>query len=234
MHKISLSHCPICGENNFNLAKVLCKELISDWELDSNQVEYINNQQGFHCKSCGSNLRSMTLAASIMKHFKYKGLLKDFVETEGIWQNIKMLEVNEAGMLTPYLSNLHGHIIAKFPEIDIMNLPYTNESIDSITHSDTLEHIDNSLKALQECHRVLKKDGVMFYTIPIIHERLTKKRHNLNKSYHGVYTEKPDDYIVYTEYGADFYAEIFKAGFRDISVQTISDLSSLALVCKKD
>ena len=97
-----------------------------------------------------------------------------------------------------------------------------------------MEHIHDSVKALSECRRILKKDGTMFFTIPIIHEKLTRKRHGLKNSYHGNYTAKPDDFVVYSEYGADFYTELIKAGFKRIALNTISDLSSISITCDKE
>jgi len=227
-------NCPVCGGERFISSKVLCSELITDWKLDKTQTDYIDHQQGYHCADCNANLRSMTLASSIMKYFRFKGLLNEFVSLEGIWQKKYFVEINESGTLTPYLQKLKNYKLFRYPESDMMNIKQLDNSIDIIVHSDTLEHIADSTKALKECHRVLKKNGAMIFTIPIIHERLTEKRCNLKKSYHGCYASKSEDYVVYTEYGSDFYTEIIKAGFQKISLQTISDLSSIAVTCEKD
>ena len=101
-----------------------------------------------------------------------------------------------------------------------------------MSHIQQIEYC-KKVKALSECYRILKENGAMFFTIPIIHEKLTRKRHDLKNSYHGNYLDKLDDFIVYTEYGADFYTELIKAGFRNITLNTISDLSSLSITCQK-
>ena len=46
--------------------------------------------------------------------------------------------------------------------------PWNNSSIDEIYSSHTLEHLsrENGQKFLQECHRVLKKDGVIRIVVP--------------------------------------------------------------------
>jgi hypothetical protein len=41
------------------------------------------------------------------------------------------------------------------------------------------------------------------------------------------------DFKVFTEYSADFWVEIIKAGFTDISTNTLEGLSSMAICANK-
>lgn len=225
--------CFICGANVFGYNEVLCSELIVDWQLNEDQTEYVNIQQGCYCQNCGSNVRTILLAKAIIEYFQYHGTLLELLGKEGELNKLSFLEINEAGNLSKYLSQLPNHRLLSYPEIDIMNINMPDCSVDCILHSDTLEHIADSVLALQECYRILKPGGVLFFTIPIIHEKLTKKRHNLSNSYHGVYKDRLDDYIVYTEYGADFYLEIMKAGFDRITLTTMNNIKSFAITCYK-
>jgi SAM-dependent methyltransferase len=228
--------CPICINERFIQSDVLKTRLIKEWNLTNAEVEYTNKQQGFHCSHCNCNLRSITLAASIMNHYSFNGSFKHFIYSKYA-SKLKMLEINSAGGLHSYLKKFKNYTFAEYPEVDMQNLPYLNDSFDLIVHSDTLEHVENSSKALKECFRVLVNGGVLFYTIPIINSRMTIRRDFLANSYHGLQEElQGDDYKVYTEYGADFWVETINAGFKSVSINTILDLSSLAIsaIKKKD
>lgn len=48
----------------------------------------------------------------------------------------------------------------------IYALPFKDNSFDFIINSEVLEHLDNDVKAINELHRVLKKDGVIVITVP--------------------------------------------------------------------
>lgn len=221
--------CPICGKEEFSLKKVLKQRLIIEWELNQDEIEYINKQQGYSCQNCNCNLRSMTLAASIMDHYCFVGQFQQFCYSKH-GSGLRLLEINSAGGLHLYLKKFRSYVFAEYPKVDMRNLPYTSDSFDLLVHSDTLEHVDNSFLALKECYRVLKEKGVLFYTIPIIFKRMTRLRTNLNNSYHGSQDEfQGEDYRVFTEYGADFWVELLNAGFNNISIYSLDDLSSLAI-----
>lgn len=226
-------NCPVCSNNKFEQSIVIKQRLIEEWELNQEEVDYINKQQGLYCTECLNNFRSMTLAHSIMQYFSLKGNFQQ-VRYSRIGKRKKLLEINEAGNLHSILSLFKNYTFAEYPSVDIQNLHYKEETFDIIVHSDTLEHIKDSTQALKECYRVLKNGGVLFYTIPIVTNRLTKRRDGLSKSYHGSQDEhQGDDYLVWTEYGADFWIEIVNAGFNEIRLYTLGDLSSLAISARK-
>jgi SAM-dependent methyltransferase len=225
--------CPICSNELFSQVVVLQQRLIDEWGLTPYEVDYINKQQGFHCTKCSSNLRMMTLASIIMKNYSYYGLFKDFCYSQ-LGNELLLLEINEVGSLHSILKKFKNYIFAEFPSVDMQNLPYKENSFDLIIHSDSLEHVENSKLAMQECYRVLKNNGSMFYTIPIVHGRMTRKRDILSKSYHGSQNESQgEDYKVWTEYGADFWVEIINSGFNEITLHTLGDLSSIGICAKK-
>jgi hypothetical protein len=51
----------------------------------------------------------------------------------------------------------------------------------------------------------------------------------LAPSYHGAAEENYQDFKVQTEYGADFWCEVFEAGFREIRLTTFSFPASVAI-----
>ncbi|MBA3650381.1 MAG: hypothetical protein H0W66_02580 [Chthoniobacterales bacterium] len=69
---------------------------------------------------------------------------------------------------------------------------------------------------------MLKEGGNLFYTVPVVVGRLTRSRTGLPPSYHGTRAAGAvDDYRVQTEYGADFWCELFSAGFRNVSLHSL-------------
>ena len=109
-------------------------------------------------------------------------------------------------------------------------MTFENNSIDVIIHSDTLEHVPDSGGALQESHRVLKCGGRLFYTIPIVIGRLTRTLHELPASYHG---KRDNPLTDYTVHGADFWCEIFEAGFQEVALTSLVFPASVAISVTK-
>lgn len=226
--------CPICANEQFQLNEILTKRLIEEWELNANEVTYINMQQGLQCTKCFCNLRSMTLADAIMKHYGYQGQFQQFCHSR-FSRKIQILEINDAGNIHNSLNRFKHYTFAEYPLVDIHQLPYESNSFDCIVHSDTLEHVKDSKLALRECWRVLKSDGALFYTIPIIYGRLTRRRDSLSNSYHGKQDESQgEDFKVITEYGADFWVELTNAGFNEFTVNTLKRNASIAICAKKN
>lgn len=48
----------------------------------------------------------------------------------------------------------------------VTKLPFQDESLDAVTLLDVLEHVEDQKKALDEIHRVLKKEGLVLITVP--------------------------------------------------------------------
>lgn len=74
-----------------------------------------------------------------------------------------------------------------YPQInaDTHRLPFHDSSIDMIIANNVIEHCVNAPQAVKEMHRVLKKGGVIYFTIPFLYP----------------VHESPQDYIRYTEFG---------------------------------
>jgi SAM-dependent methyltransferase len=225
----SLEICPVCGSDRFTNEPVLWPELIEQWELSPEEVAYVDLQQGFCCAACENNLRTMTLAAAMTKAFGFDGSLKDFCRNDPGIRQLTVIEINPAKNLSPFLQALPKHALHSFPQLDMQQMSFADSSIDVILHSDTLEHVPDSKTALEESRRVLKPGGHLFYTIPIVIGRLTRTRRGLPPSHHGRRGLNRDDCIVQKEYGADFWCEIFEAGFREISLTSLIFPASVAI-----
>lgn len=228
----SVNACLCCGATQLTSASVLWERLIQDWGLSLDEVDYIDRQQGFHCQICGSNLRSMALASALMSNFQFSGTFSEFVQQPKV-QSLKLLEINEAGTLTQFLSGLPGHSLRAYPDVDMMALPFESLSFDVVCHSDTLEHIPDPVAGLSECHRVLKPGGLLAFTIPMIVDRLTRSRQGLPASYHGYPEEGREDFLVHTEYGSDAWKQVIRAGFQECRLIVLEYPAALALMAIK-
>lgn len=225
----SPSRCrPCCGSDQFVYGPVLGDALITQWQLSPREVDYINRQQGVRCARCGNSLRAMALAHAIMRVCNFHGKLTDFIASSQA-NSTQVLEVNECGGLTTFLRHLKGYTFCQYPAVDITAMPFAANSFDLVVHSDTLEHVANPVKGLQECHRVLRPGGCCCYTIPIIVDRLTRSRAGLPASYHGAAGSEARDFLVHTEYGCDMWRHLFEAGFGECRIHAIEYPTALAV-----
>lgn len=222
--------CPVCSSGDFACKAVLWPSLINSWQLSASESKYINKQQGHHCTQCKNNLRSMSLAASILDGFGFHGNLIEFVESR---PDLRVLEINTAGGLTATLEKFKKHRLIEYPEFDIQDLDIPDGCFDVVIHSDTLEHIPNPVRAMSECHRILDKHGACFYTVPMVVDRMTRSRVGLEPSYHGCSTVEACDQLVYTEFGCDAWKTALDAGFRSCEIFSLEYPAGLSLIARK-
>jgi ubiquinone/menaquinone biosynthesis C-methylase UbiE len=224
-----LKACTCCGSRGLVANKVLWPALVQEWGLSDDETQYVDRQQGLQCRRCGSNLRTMALALAICRCYGHSGTFAQFIKEEKT-RRLRVLEVNEAGGLTQFLSTLPGHVIGRYPELDMMHMPYPECSYDLVVHSDTLEHVPQPVSALAECYRVLAPGGYCVFTIPVIVDRMTRSRAGLPPSYHGDPNQRAADFAVQTEYGCDAWKQLVLAGFQECRLITPEFPSALAFV----
>src|SRR5262249_42080248 len=143
----ALTHCLCCGSTQLQEHPVLWKELIDEWRIADHEVAYIDRQQGLHCAGCRSNWRSMALGEAVMACYGYPALFSGFVRSD-VGRKLRVLEINEAGGLTPFFTELPNHMLVRYPEVDMMNLPLEDRAFDLVVHSDTLEHVPHPVRGL--------------------------------------------------------------------------------------
>lgn len=221
--------CAACGADGIVESRVLWPELIAEWALAPHEVAYIDRQQGKGCAACGANLRSQALATAIMATLGLAAPLAQSLPRS----RARILEINEAGALHPVLACAPGATYATYPEVDMQALPYAEGSFDLVVHSDTLEHVPQPLRALAECRRVLRPGGALCYTVPVIVERMSRRRDGLAPSYHGAPGDGRDDHLVVSEYGADMWTEPLRAGFCSVEIFAIDFPDALALSARR-
>ena len=52
----------------------------------------------------------------------------------------------------------------QYPEVDMQNLPYEDNSFDFVISDQVIEHLEDPKKAVKESYRVLKEGGVAIHT----------------------------------------------------------------------
>ncbi len=91
----------------------------------------------------------------------------------------------------------------RYPEVIYysgLTFPVADAAFDSLFHTEVLEHVYETSGFLKECHRVLKPDGEMFFTVP----------------FQARYHFQPHDYFRYTP--AALQRMLADAGFADVAV----------------
>jgi len=224
--------CACCGAHSFDAQHVLWRGLVEEWGLSQAEAEYIDRQQGVTCKKCGNNLRSIALAKAILCARGHRGNFISFIRSPKTWL-LQTLEINSAGTLTKFLSKMPRRTLAVYPEVDMQRMPYASNRFDLVIHSDTLEHVPDPIKALSECFRVLKPGGFCCFTIPIVIGRMTKSRSGLSPSYHGGEKDNKSDFLVQTEYGSDYWVQLFEAGFMECQIVSVEFPAAQAIAARK-
>lgn len=220
--------CSVCGGEEFRFSAVLWPDLINGWRLSPEEVGYINRQQGGRCVKCGNNLRSIALAKAILVACGSSLDFNTFVAP----RELRVLELNKAGTLHPWLSKISGHVFGAYPDVDMHALPFPASTFDIVVHSDTLEHVPNPIHALAECRRVLKPGGALCYTVPIVVGRMTADCTGVRPTYHGAPNTTPEDYRVVTEFGADAWTLPMKAGFSRVEMVGFEYPSAVAILAR--
>ena len=208
---------------------MLWPALVTEWGLSQEEARSVDRREGQYCPQCLVRLRSASLAKAITSTSAEPQPLERWVQHQ---PQLAVLEINRAGQLTPWLERLPGHRLVEHPDIDLHDLPYPDESWDLVVHSDTLEHVDHPVRALEECRRVLRRGGRLCFTIPVVSGRLTRRRDGLRPSYHGL--ESDPVYLVVTEYGADFWCQPLAAGFARLELTSLQWPDAFALTAWRD
>lgn len=76
----------------------------------------------------------------------------------------KILGVSGVEYFLPLISKNSDVLDAQYPEIDMQNLPYEDNSFDFVISDQVIEHLEDPKKAIKESYRVLKKGGIAIHT----------------------------------------------------------------------
>jgi len=98
--------------------------------------------------------------AHLTRYYMYKKLKEYFKEP----MDGKILGISGIKNFLPLISKKAEVLDVQYPEVDMQNLPYENNSFDFVISDQVIEHLENPQKAIQESYRVLKKGGYVIHT----------------------------------------------------------------------
>ncbi len=186
------------------------------WGLSDTLTDLFNRREGSICPHCGVNLRGQGLAKAILKSkygFGEKSLRAWVLAANA--HRLTVCELNKCHELHHTLTDLQNLTYAEYgtgTQENIQEMTYESDTFDLFLHSETIEHVNDSGRAADECRRVIKPDGLVLFTTPVIWNRRTRRRassdgdgihHILEPSYHD---RRTADYLVFHEYGRDIDA----------------------------
>ena len=76
----------------------------------------------------------------------------------------KILGISGIEYFLPLISKDSDIFEAHYPEVDMQNLPYEDNSFDDVISDQVIEHLEDPKKAIEESYRVLKKGGIAIHT----------------------------------------------------------------------
>lgn len=114
--------------------------------------------------------KKISLAKKIIKDLKFENCLDVgcasgymISEIAKIYPGKQFLGIDVYDKAIAYASSAYPHI--EFKVASAEKLPFKDESFDLILCYETIEHVENPQKALEEAKRVLKKDGTVILTM---------------------------------------------------------------------
>jgi hypothetical protein len=222
--------CWACGNRaGFIMGTVLDDELSKSWDISPSIRRSFDVRESSNCRHCKSSRRSQFHSRAICKILAPSA--KNLIEAvaQSTMRELSIAEINACGAIHHILTDLpklsYSEYIPSDPNIrreDLHNLTYNPDSLDAVLTSDTLEHVPDWRRALEEIQRVLKPGGVHIFTVPAILTRQTRTRavlenghvtHLLPPTYHGCTHAATSDYVVFNEFGADFRRQVDGIGF---------------------
>jgi SAM-dependent methyltransferase len=210
-------YCPNCGVSApYRHVYPIDEALRRTWGLSNTLTDLFNRREGSICSHCGVNLRGQGLAKAILESRYGFGAtsLRAWVRAANA-DRLAVCELNKCHELHHTLTDLDNLTSAEYGtknQQNIEKMTYRSNTFDLLLHSETIEHVNDAARAADECRRVIKPDGLVLFTAPVIWGRKTRRRavadgdaihHLLEPSYH----DRPTvDYLVFHEYGRDLDA----------------------------
>jgi SAM-dependent methyltransferase len=243
------THCAACNFTGKQKAKkVLWDDLINEWELSTQWVDWFNLREGKYCVNCRCCARTHQLSVGILQEVNLM-VAEEFTNLDSAFKNYKVqalhiAEINSLGNIHPFLAQSPNLRYSEFLSADLAirsenleSLSYNDDFFDLVLTSETLEHVPDIDKAFSEIHRVLKPGGKHIFTTPVVWDRPNtrirafmedgKVMNVFPPSYHGSKTKNQSDYLVFYEFGQDLVARCEKAKFH---VELLSDKENASLV----
>lgn len=76
----------------------------------------------------------------------------------------KILGISGVENIISLISKDADVLEVQYPEVDMQDLPYEDNSFNYVISDQVIEHLENPQKAIEESYRVLKKGGIAIHT----------------------------------------------------------------------
>ncbi len=247
--------CPVCAAKLLVISRpVMGEKLAEQWGLNTEWVDFFNHREGEICISCGASLRVRQLATVLLDWAHQRGSdignRPSSVPACKTINHLKIAEINSCGALHKFLADMPGLAYSEYlpadahtPHEDLLSLSYADNTFDVVLHSDTIEHVPDITRALEEIWRILKPGGVTIFSIPWVRDgRKTLMRARLNgeeiehlalPSYHGGSYQTTMQYLVFYEFGADFLTYLNQTGFQTTLTEIPGNPTAVTLTAQK-
>ncbi|RYG27520.1 MAG: SAM-dependent methyltransferase [Chitinophagaceae bacterium] len=116
------------------------------------------------CPNCFSTARERLVLIMLNEHFKVEGMKVLHLSPEKHTYNFLK---QKAEVITADLRpGFYKHIDAGAREVDLMKLPFTDDTFDLVIANHILEHIPDDARAMQEIYRVMKSGARAILQVP--------------------------------------------------------------------
>lgn len=121
--------------------------------------------------------------AHLTRYKMYKEIKECLINNNKFPIKGNVLGISGIEYFLDYIDKSANVVNVNYPEIDMQNLPFADNTYDYVISDQVIEHVTDPKKGLMECHRILKKGGIGIHTscfinsyhpIPIDYWRFSK------------------------------------------------------------
>ncbi len=189
-----------------------------------------NWRERLECPLCHLNNRQRAMASLVLDEIESRSftrrdppavyMMEQVTYTHHFFATQPEIECIGSEFLGP--EHQSGAVVDGVRHEDAGNLSFDDRSIDIMISNEVLEHVPDPAKAIAEASRVLRPDGVLYFTIPFDPARVqTRPRaeligdqvvHHLPPEHHGNPATGAES-LVFTDFGWDFIDAFRATGF---------------------
>ncbi len=209
------------------------------------EIESDNFRESLRCPECGASSRIRCLAEGLLREVAKELPAKTIRDLSDTDLDLRILDTDNFSSIRKFLKGRsfyatsaylpdkkNGQQIGKGAwNVDLMDIPFDDETYDVIVTSDVMEHVRRDTVAHEEILRCLKPGGKYIFTVPYVPGWAeTQVRVDttgdtdiflMEKEYHGDPLSK-DGVLVYRIFGRQLLADLKAVGFSDVKFEQIS------------
>ena len=177
---------------------------------------------GVRCVRCGASVVTLSLAAvlrSVRSDFRLRRVYE--LSARGALFEFLRREVADFTFSEYFDDVPPGERRAGVLCQDVQGLTFGDASFDVCTSTEVFEHVPDDKRGFAEIRRVLARDGVFIFTVPLSDGQTLERavleeggvRHLLPPAYHDDRIRGRGQVLVYRDYGRDVTQRLQAAGF---------------------